>query len=103
VALDDLRGGVPVALRRRRARRTAPRGSPPGRTSIPPRGAFLGALFGYSAAYYALWLTADVLIVLAGLDLGWAIRMVPNQLYYAFWTPFVYARFFSGAPANATR
>ena len=62
---------------------------------------FLGSLFGYSAAYYALWLAADVLIVLAGLDLGWAIRMVPNQLYYAFWTPFVYARFFSGPPAKA--
>ncbi len=65
--------------------------------------AFLGALFGYSAAYYALWLAADVLVVAAGLDLGWAIRMVPNQLYYAFWTPFVYLRFFSGPPAKAVR
>jgi hypothetical protein len=63
--------------------------------------AFVGSLFGYSAAYYALWLAADVLIVLAGLDLGWGIRMVPNQLYYAFWAPFVYARFFSGPPAKA--
>jgi hypothetical protein len=65
--------------------------------------AFLGALFGYSAAYYALWLAADVVVVVAGLDLGWAIRMVPNQLYYAFWTPFVYLRFFSGAPAKSVR
>lgn len=68
----------------------------PGRT-------FLEALFGYSAAYYALWLAADVLIVLAGLDLGWAIRMVPNQLYYAFWAPFVAFRFFSASDPNAPR
>ncbi len=65
--------------------------------------AFVTSLFGYSAAYYALWLAADVLIVIAGLDLGWAIRMLPNQLYYAFWVPFVYARFFSGPPRNALR
>jgi len=69
----------------------------------PAARAFLGSLFGYSAAYYALWLAADVLIVVAGLDLGWAIRMVPNQLYYALWVPFVYARFFSAAPAKAAR
>ena len=61
--------------------------------------AFLRAVFGYSAAYYTLWLTADVLIVVGGLDLGWATRIVPNQLYYAFWVPFVYARFFSRPPA----
>ena len=55
----------------------------------------------FTAAYYALWLAADVLIVVAGLDLGWALRMVPNQLYYAFWTPFVYFRFFSASARNA--
>jgi len=56
---------------------------------------YLRALFGYSAAYYALWFSADVLIVVAELDLGWGIRIVPNQLYYAFWVPFAYWRFFS--------
>jgi hypothetical protein len=59
--------------------------------------AFLRSVFGYSAAYYALWWIADFLIVVVGLDLGWAIRMVPNQLYYAFWAPFVYWRFFSAS------
>ncbi|MBK7950449.1 MAG: hypothetical protein IPK00_17270 [Deltaproteobacteria bacterium] len=68
-----------------------------------PGRAFLEALFGYSAAYYALWLAADVLIVGAELDLGWAIRMVPNQLYYAFWVPFVSFRFFSATDAKAPR
>lgn len=68
-----------------------------------PSAAFLKTLFGFSAAYYALWWTADVLIVVADLDLGWAIRIVPNQLYYAFWVPFVYWRFFSLPPPNASR
>ena len=69
----------------------------------PPLSAFLKTIFGYSAAYYALWWVADVLIVVADLDLGWAIRIVPNQLYYAFWVPFVYWRFFSVRPENALR
>jgi hypothetical protein len=68
-----------------------------------PAATYLRALFGFSAAYYALWLIADVFIVVAGLDLGWAIRIVPNQLYYAFWVPFAYWRFFSVEPANAER
>ena len=67
----------------------------------PQLATFLKAIFGYSAAYYALWWVADVLIVVADLDLGWAIRIVPNQLYYAFWVPFVYWRFFSVRPENA--
>ena len=67
---------------------------------------YLRSIFGYSAAYYALWLIADVFIAVADLDLGWAIRMVPNQLYYAFWVPFAYRGFFSveaGVSGNAAR
>ena len=64
----------------------------------PARAAYLRAIFGYSAVYYALWLGADFIIVVAGLDLGWALRVVPNQLYYAFWVPFAYWRFFSLRP-----
>lgn len=60
----------------------------------PARASYLRDVLGYSAAYYALWLTADLLIVVGELDLGWAIRIVPNQLYYGLWVPFVYARFF---------
>lgn len=47
------------------------------------------AVLAYAAGYYALWALADVLI-LAGVDAGWALRMLPNQLYYAFTVPFVY-------------
>ena len=58
----------------------------------------------YVLVYYGLWASADVLI-LSGVDAGWLLRVVPNQLYYALWTAFVYARFYSVAaePPNAAR
>lgn len=62
--------------------------------SAPKRAPFLRAVLAYAATYYALWATADVLVMVFGLDAGWALRIVPNQLYYSFWTPFVFWRFF---------
>jgi hypothetical protein len=50
----------------------------------------LEAVAGYAAVYYALWATADVLILVFALDVGWALRVIPNQLYYGFYLPFVY-------------
>jgi hypothetical protein len=58
------------------------------------RGVVRAALV-YAAVYYALWAAADALIQLGGLDAGWLLRIVPNQLYYAFWIPFVVWRFFA--------
>lgn len=49
----------------------------------------LRAVLAYVALYYALWAFSDVLIQMLGLDVGWLLRIVPNQLYYAFWIPFV--------------
>jgi hypothetical protein len=49
----------------------------------------------YAFGYYALWASADVLI-LSGVDEGWALRVVPNQLYYAFFVPFAYFRLLRG-------
>jgi hypothetical protein len=69
----------------------------------PVRAGFVRAVLGYSAAYYALWFSADFVIVVLGLDLGWALRIVPNQLYYAFWVPFVYFRFFGAGVPNPSR
>jgi hypothetical protein len=51
----------------------------------------LRAVLGYVVAYYALWASADVLI-LAGVDFGWGLRVLPNQLYYSFFVPFAYLR-----------
>jgi hypothetical protein len=56
--------------------------------------AFLSDALLYSAAYYFLWASADV-IILAGSDLGWALRVIPNQLYYSFCVPFIWWRFFA--------
>ena len=51
----------------------------------------LRRVLAYVAVYYALWATADVLILYGGIDAGWLLRALPNQLYYAFWVPFTYA------------
>ncbi len=64
--------------------------------------AFLRAVLHYSAVYYLLWAGADVLI-LAGWDAGFALRIVPNQLYYAFFIPYVWWRFQRVADAEAGR
>jgi hypothetical protein len=62
----------------------------------PRRRSFLRDVLAYAATYYALWASADVLIMVFGVDAGWALRVVPNQLYYSFFVPFVFWRFFSG-------
>jgi hypothetical protein len=56
---------------------------------------YVGALVRFVALYQALWAGADLLIVRFGVDWGWALRSVPNQLYYAFWVPYAYLSFFS--------
>jgi len=100
-ALDRLMGGVPgqvlwllhessfVVVALVLARRVVPARLGEG----GERSTFLRIVLGYVVAYYALWAAADVMI-LAGLDEGWAIRLVPNQLYYAFFIPFVHLAFF---------
>ena len=60
----------------------------------PERAPFLRAALGYVAAYYGLWALSDVLVMVFDLDAGWALRVVPNQLYYSFWVPFVFWLFF---------
>ena len=57
---------------------------------------YLQSLLAYVLAYYVLWATADVLL-LFGLDEGWAIRVIPNQLYYAGFVPFAVWRFYRSA------
>jgi hypothetical protein len=65
------------------------------------RGRAISAIAGYAAVYYALWASADVLILVFGLDAGWALRAVPNQLYYAWFLPFVWLRLSSLRPVSA--
>ncbi len=51
----------------------------------------LRAIALYACSYYVLWASADVLI-LRGVDAGWGLRVLPNQLYYAWFVPFAYFR-----------
>ncbi len=69
-------------------------------SSAAPR-TYLRAVLAYVALYYALWAAADVLI-LRGRDVGWALRTVANQLYYALWVPFAYTLFFSRRYASTS-
>jgi hypothetical protein len=62
------------------ARRAVARGA------SAPATAWLRAVWTYVLVYYALWATADVLVT-AGVEEGWALRIVPNQLYYVFSVP----------------
>lgn len=73
----------------------------PNELSHARQAAFVRSVLGYLAAYYGLWAAADVLI-LSGVDAGWPVRLVPNQLYYGFFVPFVWWRFF-GASASHER
>ena len=68
---------------------------------VPPgaRRDFLRQVLAYVGVYYALWAAADAWI-LAGRDEGWALRVIPNQLYYACFVPFVDARFRAAARAS---
>jgi hypothetical protein len=71
-------------------------------------GRFERDVLAYAGVYYGLWAAADVLI-LAGVDSGWLLRCVPNQLYYGATVPFVWWRFFApsyaaaSAPTQASR
>jgi hypothetical protein len=80
--------GVALALRRRLLQRDLQRADPALR-------GYVAAVMLYSAVYYGLWALSDLLIQVADRDVGWLLRIVPNQLYYAFWTPFVFFSFFS--------
>jgi len=79
---------VALALRGRLLRHDLVRADP-----TPRR--FVSAVLLYSAVYYALWAISDMLIQVFGMDVGWLLRIVPNQLYYGFWVPMVYRAFFS--------
>ena len=57
------------------------------------------AVLAWAVATYLLWAAAD-LLVLAGVDAGWALRMLPNQLYYALFVPFAFWAWFGLARAR---
>lgn len=50
--------------------------------------AWLLAVTSFEIAQYALWASADI-VILAGADAGFALRLAPNAMYYAIFLPFV--------------
>ena len=68
------------------------------RVAAAPLRRYLRAVLGFVATYYALWAASDVLI-LAGVDAGWGLRALPNQLYYGLFVPFAFLGFFPRAYA----
>jgi hypothetical protein len=46
------------------------------------RATWLRPLTRFVQLYYGLWATADVVLLATGADLGFALRVVPNALYY---------------------
>ena len=52
---------------------------------------WLSELCVFAMTYYALWSLAD-LVILAGSDVGYLLRVVPNVLYYGLFVPFVFWR-----------
>ncbi len=71
----------------------------PGHGDVSER-PYLFRVLGYAAGYYALWASADVLI-LANVDAGWLLRGVPNQLYYAFTVPVFEVLYWASAKAES--
>lgn len=62
----------------------------PQRMSDPATLRFLRRVCGYVIVYYALWAASDALWLATSLDVVWLLRVLPNQLYYAFFVPFVW-------------
>jgi uncharacterized membrane protein YpjA len=48
----------------------------------PKRAPWLRTVSRFVLLYYGLWATADALLLVTGSDAGFALRVVPNLLYY---------------------
>jgi hypothetical protein len=50
---------------------------------------FLRRVCAFVILYYGLWASCDGLWLATSHDAAWLLRVLPNQLYYAFFVPFV--------------
>jgi uncharacterized membrane protein len=62
----------------------------PGRADDPATLRFLRRVCRYVTIYYGLWAGCDAIWLATYFDPIWLLRAVPNQLYYAFFVPFVW-------------
>lgn len=63
----------------------------------PALGWYATSLLGFFVAQYSLWVASDVLI-LSGFEIGFALRLLPNAMYYGLFLIFAAWR----APQEAT-
>jgi hypothetical protein len=75
---------VLAALLRMRFRARAPQQLDP---TLRP---WVVALTDFELAQYAGWALADILLLLGAEDIGYALRLVPNIMYYALFIPFAW-------------
>ena len=71
-------------------------------TAPPASRRFLVRLFTFELVQYVGWALADA-IILAGAEVGYLVRLVPNILYYAAFLPFVYLVAPTGERAHGER
>jgi hypothetical protein len=50
---------------------------------------WIRGVVGFAQAHYLLWALSDM-IILSGYDMGYALRIVPNVMYYALYLPAVW-------------
>jgi hypothetical protein len=62
----------------------------PRRVADAGRRRFLRAVCAFVALYYGLWAASDALWLATSADAAWLLRLLPNQLYYALFVPFVW-------------
>ncbi len=63
----------------------------PARESLgAARARCLRQILAFALLYYALWALCDIGILFFSLDAAWALRTLPNQLYYSFTVPCVW-------------
>jgi hypothetical protein len=62
----------------------------PARVDDPAMLRLLRRVCSYVTLYYGLWAGCDAIWLATEFDPIWLLRAVPNQLYYAFFVPFVW-------------
>ena len=50
---------------------------------------FIWFFVTFVIGYYALWASADAIILASGADVGFLLRVVPNALYYGGLVPVI--------------
>jgi hypothetical protein len=58
----------------------------------PAHRPWITALTNFELVQYVGWASADVLLLLGAEDAGYALRLVPNVMYYALFVPFAWWR-----------